>query len=287
MRVLIPCDTDPKGISGGLTFLRNFKKGLEQAGQWSVKEGEADVCLIPGATMITRETFYDIKKRMPIILRIDGIPEDWRNRGTGTTRLKEFAKEADAVVYQSHFSRDYLGLLLKRDGGVIYNGVDFSIFNPTGKEAILSKGEPRILHVMWRQDPNKRPEEVIHLFRAINLINPKALLVLVGRYPEGWANYNFGFFNNEKFIHIENAKDEELAKIMRACDTLWFPSYADTCPNTVAEALACGLKVDHINQVGGVKELVARGLPDSIKEMAEQYVALFEMILREGVKVEA
>jgi len=237
--------------------------------------------------MITRDTFYEIKKKMPVVLRIDGIPEDWRNRGTGTTRLKEFAKEADAVVYQSQFSRDYMGLLLKRDGGVIYNGVDFTVFNPTGEQAILPEGNPKVLHVMWRQDPNKRPEEVIHLFRAVSLINPKALLVLVGRYPEGWANYNFGFFNNEKFIHIESAREQELAKIMRACDALWFPSYADPAPNIVTEALACGLKVEHINQVGGVKELVARSLPDNIKEMAEQYLALFEMVLRKDTKVEA
>lgn len=287
MKILIPCDTDEKGISGGLTFLRNFKKGLEQAKHWSVKEGKADICLIPSATMVKRETFYEIKKRMPIALRIDGIPEDWRNRGTGTTRLKEFAKEADAVVYQSEFSKDYLGLLLNREGGIIYNGVDFSTFHPTGDKAPLPEGKPKILHVMYRQDPNKRPEEVIHLFRALNIINSDALLVLVGRYPEGWANYNFGFFNNEKFIHIESAREKELAKIMRACDIMWYPSYADPCPNIVSEALACGLKVEHINQVGGVKELVDRGLPDSIEEMAKQYLSLFDMVLRKGVRVEA
>ena len=285
MKILIPIDTDPNAIGGGFTFLRNFKKGLQELGHETVSGGKADIALIPGATMIKRETFYDIKKQMPLVLRIDGIPEDWRNRGTGTTRLKEFAKEADTLVYQSEFSLDYVGSLLDRKGMVIYNGVDYSIFKPTGDKIFLPKANPIILHVMHRQDPNKRPEEVITLYRSVQIVNKDALLVLVGRYPKDWATYNFGFFAGEKFIYIENAREHELAKIMRSCDLMWYPSYADPCPNIVLEALACGLEVTRINPIGGTKELIERGLPDSVKVMAEQYIGLFQMVLRKDVKI--
>ena len=285
MIILAPVDTDPNGIGGGLTWLRNFKKGVERLGHFVKDKGDADIALIPAPTMVSRETFEDVKKRMPVILRVDGVPEDWRNRGTGTTRLRDFANKANAIVFQSEFSLNFMGAMLDKRGAVIVNGVDFSIFSPSGDEAPLPKGEPRILHVMWRQDPNKRPEEVIESFRAAWIVDKKATLILVGRYPKDWATYNFGFFNGERYIHIESAREQELAKIMRACDVMWYPSYSDTCPNTVLEALACGLTVERYNEVGGVKELVERGVPDSIQEMAKQYVSLFEMVLRKDVKV--
>ncbi len=286
MKVLIPCDTNPNGISGGLTFIRNFKRGLEELGH-TISDIGGHICLIPGATMVKRETFYNIKKQMPVVLRIDGIPEDWRNRGSGTTRLKEYAKEADALVYQSEFSLDYVGSLLGRKGAVIYNGVDYSIFSPSGEEADLPKGNPRILHIMYRQDPNKRPEEVITFYRSVQMLNKEARLILVGRYPKDWANYKFGFFAGEHYTHIESAREHELAKIMRACDVMWYPSFADPCPNIVLEALACGLPVTRTNKIGGTRELIKRGAPDSVKAMAEQYVSLFDLILRKDVKIEA
>lgn len=289
MKILLPIDTDINQVGGAWTFIRNLKKGLEQAGHWLItdRNAEADIALVAGATTVVRETFYEIQKRMPVVLRIDGIPEDWRNRGTGTTRLKEFAKAADGVIYQSEWSRNLVGKLLGRDGGVIYNGVDFDVFKPSGEKAPLPKGNPKVLHVMWRQDPAKRPEEVIWSFREYSLINKNALLVLVGNYPQGWADYNFGLFNDEKFIHIAEAREEELAKIMRACDVLWFPSFADTCPNTVLEAMACGLPVELTNEYGGVEEIVKRGTPDNVRQMAEQYFTFFEFVLRKGVKVVA
>ena len=287
MKILIPCDTDANGIGGGLSFLRNIKKGLEQAKHRVVSSGEADICLVPAPTMIIRETFYDIKKRMPIVLRIDGVPEDWRNRGTGTPRLKEFTKDANVVIYQSDFIKDTLGALLGRKGGVIRNGVDYSIFKPTGSQAPLPKGDPRILHIMWRQDPNKRPEEVIQAYREYYLMNKKSLLVLVGRYPKGWSDYKFGLFKDEKHIHIGSARDEDLAEIMRACDIMWYPSWGDPAPNVVSEVIACGLQVELVSDYGGVKEIVKQGMPNSIKVMAEEYVTVFEMLLRKGVKVEA
>ena len=138
---------------------------------------------------------------------------------------------------------------------------------------------------MYRQEPNKRPEVVIQTFREYSLINRNAILILVGRYPKDWASYNFGFFNNERFEHIESARGEKLAAIMRACDVMWYPSWGDACPNVVAEALACGLKVEHIDSYGGTIELVEQGLPHSAKEMAEQYINMFEIVVRKDVKI--
>ena len=69
--------------------------------------------------------------------------------------------------------------------------------------------------------------------------------------------YGFDFFNNEKVNYIGVIdKPEDMAELMRNNDVLLFPSFADACPQTVIEAINCGLKVEMVNDVGGTKELI-------------------------------
>jgi glycosyltransferase involved in cell wall biosynthesis len=45
------------------------------------------------------------------------------------------------------------------------------------------------------------------------------------------------------------------AMVMRSCDLLFYPSYADPAPNVVLEAMACGLPIIY-QPYGGVHEMV-------------------------------
>lgn len=297
-------------MGGGWAFLRNFKKAGEMTGLFETAEcssvaGGWDVGLIPGATMITRR-YVEIAHlhKKPVFLRVNGIPEDWRNRGTGTTRLRDYANSCDGIIYQSHFSKRIVGGMLGKDGAVVHNGVDLDVFNPKGaKVTDKPYGKPTILFVHHRGDPNKRLEECIAMFREVSLENKEAVLWLVGNYPKDYIQYNFGFFNNEKVYYCEAQKWEELAKYYRSADVLFYPSYADWCPNVVLEALASGCPVLY-NGYGGTKELVGpagqmldpqisynysimnaienkeearkRAEKFSLKKMAENYVKAFK-----------
>lgn len=242
-------------IGGGFTFIQNFIKGLNKLGIETVDCMEdCDVFFISGATLVTRDEFKrarELKKK--IILRVDGIPEDWRNRGTGWSRLKDFAREADVVVYQSGFTKNVIGRMLNRDGVVIYNGVDKSIFKP--RKVNKKFGNPSILHINFRGDPNKRWDEVISRFREHRLDNPDAKISFVGNYPKEMIQYNFGFerdiCRHTGVINNPNV----LASLMQEYDYIAFPSFADPCPNTLIEAMSCGLTPLWVNPYGGQAEI--------------------------------
>ena len=130
MRIFLP-QRNREGIGGGWTFSNNLQRTLKDKVKFIDKIEDCDIYLISGATMADRASIFKAKElKKKIILRVDGIPEDWRNRGTGWPRLRDFAKEADIIIYQTKFIQNTVGGLLKRIGYVIYNGVDKSIFKP-------------------------------------------------------------------------------------------------------------------------------------------------------------
>jgi len=279
-----------KKIGGGPSFVRNFCKIIKSMGHEYTRCGSGqnwDVGFCPGATMTTREDWEMAKLRQrafkkPLILRVDGIPEDWRNRGTGWSRLRDYAKEANEVIYQSCFIRDTVGKLLRRpEGKVIYNGIDTKVFTPKG-DKFPKFGNPSILHINYRKDPNKRWDEVITRFRYFKLKHPGAAITFVGNYPSDIVQYNFGlgmYERNKDWQYLPaTANREELAKIMRSADFFAYPSFADPMPNVLIEALSCGLKPVWINDYGGQKEIVDNWdkIDWSKERMVKDYLELFE-----------
>ena len=121
----------PDKLGGGWSFARNFAKGLGEVSNYD----EADIYFICGPTMVSYDDVEKAKQDgKKIVLRIDNIVRNSRNRNTGMTRMKRFAELADLVVFQSEYSRELLGeRFLKRNGPVILNSCDTDIFNTKGR----------------------------------------------------------------------------------------------------------------------------------------------------------
>ena len=262
-KVYIPSDSK-MSIGGGWTAKRNIESVLN-----IVKTpDEADISLIMGATMITRDTFKECKEKTKVVLRLDGVPEDWRNRGAGWSRLRDFYKDADGVICQSKFISKTVRAWLHKETKVCprwiisYNGLDKNIFTPkrADGEPKQRKDQTRILCVGSRKDANKRLEEVIELYRYHKLYTPDSIITFVGIFPTEIKEQQFGLYDMEQgkdwqYLGIIN-QPLEMAAIMRSNDEFWFPSFADPSPNVLLEALHCGLEPKHICDYGGAKELV-------------------------------
>jgi len=284
-------------VGGGNTFQRNFKKGLKSLGipyQHCHGGFDWDVAFCPGATMTTRYYWElgQMKRKLgkKIILRVDGVPEDWRNRGTGWSRLRDYAKQSDLVIYQSDHIASTVGRLLGVKGPVIYNGCDRSVFRPSGVK-LPRFGSPSVLYVNFRKgENNKRVEEAIERFRYYKLDNKDATMTFVGNFSKKqflWNSQHWDF----GMLDMESKKDwqylgiikerEKLAEVMRSCDYIAFPSFADPCPNTLIEAMSCGCKPLWINDYGGQKEIVDNfdTYDWSLRSMASRYVEEIEKIL--------
>lgn len=269
-------------IGGGWTFTKNF---YELAGEHLVGTvDECDIFFITGATLVKRHEISEAKdKGKKIVLRVDGVPEDARNRGTGWSRLRDYAKMADLVIYQSNFIKDTVGRLLNAKRiGIIYNGVDTNVFNATDK----TYKEDSILYVNYRKgEQNKRVEEAIERFRYYKLDHPEAKMTFVGLFPKVIREWNFWLLDLKKGVDYDYygvaVSRVELANIMREHEYIAFPSFADPCPNTLIEAMACGCKPLWINKYGGQHCIVTRwdGMDWSREHMVKSYLESFEGIL--------
>jgi glycosyltransferase involved in cell wall biosynthesis len=294
MKILFLNEPRPDKIGGGLTFFRNLTRGLNELNIEYTHdiEDQWDVALVCGATMVKRSKFDKAKLMGKVVIRIDGVPEDWRNRGTGWSRLRDYARESHSVIYQSEFSKNTTGRLVgRKDGSVIPNGVDKSIFRPDG-EKFPEFGSPSILYCNYRKgENNKRVEEAVERFRQFKIDNPKSTMTFVGNFSKKqfrWdeIDWDFSLLDMERggdwqYVGIIGNR-EELAKIMRSCDKLAFPSFADPAPNTLIEALHCGLEPIWTCPYGSTDEIISLfkdGYDFSLSHMTELYVDFLSSLL--------
>jgi glycosyltransferase involved in cell wall biosynthesis len=169
------------------------------------------------------------------------------------------------------------------DSCIIPNGVNTKIFKPYSK-------------VSAREELGLHPDEKIVLFAAngiqkniwkdyktlkssltiISANNKKVLCIALG---ENAPSINIG---SVEIRFIPYQRDPGLvARYYQAADVYVHPSRADTFPNTVLEALACGTPVV-ASKVGGIPEQIIEGktgylVPEGDeKKMAEKIICLLE-----------
>lgn len=280
MKIALPNDSQ-QGRGGGWSFRRNFIKGLgphvlhEFVENWR----EADLCLVTSSTMIRKETWVEMRNaKKKIVLRVDNAPRNSRNRNTGSSYLKKFATEADGVIYQSEWSLNYLRPWLNPSKYTIcYNGVDTDIFKPQGSRRDFG-GKPTYLYSRFNRDETKRWETVWYRYQKIQRDNPEARLVIVGKFSPENLEYDFDFFQGERWDFLSVVDDDkEMAEIYRSCEFLFAPYYMDCYSNTYLEALACDCRLFEPDMSGGTPELISNGVID-LKEMVGNYLAFFQTL---------
>jgi glycosyltransferase involved in cell wall biosynthesis len=248
------------GVGGGGTFTRNFIKALSGSVNFT-DFNSCDVYFIPGATMVDKEEVREAKKQnKKIVLRVDNYLEDSKNRNSGMSRLIEFSKIADRVIYQSNWSRKILKCFCG-DGDVILNAVDTDIFFPD-KEI---KEKKKVFYSKFSRNESKNFHEVIGFWRDFNLPKVKEdwELVFVGRFSDEIRkiNHPFEFHNKERFSYLGVLDACSIAQVLRGCCFAYLPYYNDACSNTILECQACNVPVIH-NGTGGNNEIVVNGFVD-------------------------
>jgi len=292
-----------QGVGGGWTFMHNLRKGLELIKadvEFVDNVDECDIYFISGSSMVTREEVMQTKaKGKKIILRVDNIARNSRNRNTGTTRLYDFAQVADHVIFQSEWAKNKILPLIDSEkdeingnglygqGGkkqfdikrssTIINGVNTHIFSTQG-DKLEKTVDTRYLIIRFNRDNNKRLEESLDMFTEEWIKNKNIELFIVGNYSRELVNSYFDFYLGERYQFfgvIENRT--QLAGIMRSCDILLYPSYSDACPNSVLEARACGVEVWHRGHAG-IPEVMNYDLDISLERMAKEYYQLMKSL---------
>lgn len=257
---------EPGRIGGGWTFMDNLASGISDM----VSNYEnSDVFFISSPSIIQRgeveQAKLDGKK---IVLRIDNVIRNSRNRNTGMTRMKDFCDMADLVIYQSEWAKKFLMPFTKKDGTVILNGVDTNKFKNDNKGANDS-----YLYVRSSRDEGKQWIMAWYWFVG----NP-GTLEIVGKFSYDNLQYNFDFYDDERYTFMGEQKN--MVDSYHRNKNFLYTYLNDACSNTLLEARASGCRIVDVFgmlSTGGAPEIMA--CEDiSVERMCRQYREALEAL---------
>jgi glycosyltransferase involved in cell wall biosynthesis len=234
---------------------------------------------------------WRIRRRgIPVVQRLDGM--NWLHRmsptkGSGKRDLRHYLRAeygnfilawirnrlASCLVYQSEFARNWWERVYgpaPAASRVIYNGVDLDIYTPVGK------GSPpddhwRVLMVEgsllggYQQGLEAAMRLVEELLAAHSRSSgQKGELLVAGRVPPAtqayWQQYleRKGLQERSTLTWAGLVDSWRIPEIDRSAHLLYSGDIHAACPNSVIEALGCGLPVLAFD-TGALPELVCGG----------------------------
>ena len=261
-----------EGIGGTASFRRKFEAGLLRRGiEISHNAGEpADAVLVIGGTKNLLSLWKAHRGGVRIVQRLDGINWIHRRRRTG---LRHFLRAeygnfilslirsriATHILYQSEFSqRWWESWYGKSRAGcsVVHNGIDLTEYRPPDSPRSAG-GRCRLLVV----EGSLGGGYDMGLDNAVRLAETLAgkhgfpvELMVVGRITDEHRQM-VEAHAHVPIIWAGLLPPEQIPETDRSADILFSADLHPACPNSVIEALACGVPVVAFD-TGAVKELV-------------------------------
>lgn len=261
-------------MGGPVSFHHRFVKGLEGRGYQRVSSPLSERCgalLVIGGTSRLDLLLRAKRRGVRIVQRLNGM--NWIHRKTKVdwkyflrceynNWLLAFIRRrlADRVIYQSEFARSWWQTVYRvvpAPHRVVYNGVDLKTYTSEGA------GTPPADHVRLLLVEahvgggyEKGLENAIRLTQTLGEKHSLPVeLMVVGQVADdlkAFWNENSGIWITWKGI----VRREAIPEIDRSAHLLFSSDLNAACPNSVIEALACGLPVIGF-ATGSLPELVS------------------------------
>lgn len=265
------------GLGGMVSFQAKFINGLEARNipyTFDLTHPENTAILVIGGTRQLWKLWRAKRRGVRVVQRLNGM--NWLHRVENTppraalraeinNRILAFIRRflADRIVYQSEFSRDWWNQVYGERQlpiRVVYNGVDLEKYSPNGGETppddhfriVLVEGHlsgayARGLETAVRLAQNvvddvALPIELMVVGDVSNVVKARAHSMA----PDLWITWR------------GVVPRESIPSINRTAHVLFSTDLNAACPNSVVEALACGLPVVAYD-TGALSELVNEG----------------------------
>ena len=264
-----------KGFGGPSSFQSKLKKGLQQSGitvHHDIHDPTTRALLVIAGTRRFNDLIYAKRNGIRIVQRLDGM--NWLHK-KHSTGLRHYLRSermnlqlsitrrffADAIVYQSKFTRDWWNTVfgpLQSPHTVIYNGVDIDEFS-AGDVPYQNENEIRLLVVegSFKGGHERDLKNAVEAANSIaSLTNLPVALLIAGKVPEVFK-HNLHVNKKVTIEWLGMVPHKEIPELDRSAH-LFFPAEINAaCPNSLIEALACGLPVIGY-ATGSLPELVGK-----------------------------
>lgn len=264
------------GVGGMVSFREKLAKGLAKRGvgvSFATADSPYEAILVIGGTRDLAGLWRAKHRGVRIVQRLDGMNWIHHKRRTGWRHYlrAEYgniilslirSRLADHIIYQSHFSHQWWERvygLSQIPWHVVHNGVDLERYTPDGMSD-LPGDHFRILLVEGTIGGGYE----LGLLSAIQMgeklhftYSHEVEVMVVGRVSaslqQEWKrrteiNMNFA----------GQVPGEKIPEIDRSAHVLYAADINPACPNSVIEALACGLPVAGFD-TGALSEIITEG----------------------------
>lgn len=225
------------------------------------------VYLLSNSVYLTRYAIRNLKKnKIPIIHNQNGVfYKGWYGNGwkKKNAEMSYQFHNADYVFYQSKFSKSCSEIFLgKREGPseILYNAVDTNFFKPI-KRKDLNPNLKILVTGKYQEHLYNNLEFSIHVLKKIIDNKFQANITFAGYYDNQVKkklinlSLRYGLADKIKFSGIY--KQENANNLYNSYDLYFYFVHQSNCPNSVIEAMSCGLPVICQN-TGGLPEIVNR-----------------------------
>jgi len=247
-----------ESISGPTTFMKNLKKYLDNTGFSYFKSPKhAKLTFFPN--ILSKKILAAHKKRGgKVIQRLDGIHYPSKHQEKYIQLNKDikdiYQNYSDHIIFQSEHSKDQCFALFEKKEkdqySVIHNGVDKSIFYPERTSISAKQGTIKFI--------------TTGSFRNVDMVEPiiKALdqlkdeidfeYMLIGPIKNKDI---FPLIEIDYLTHFCEKDQKKLANLLRESDIFIYSFLNPPCPNSVLEAVSCGVPIVGFDS-GAMSELL-------------------------------
>ncbi|GMV34599.1 MAG: hypothetical protein KPEEDBHJ_00967 [Anaerolineales bacterium] len=261
-----------EGTGGMASFRLKFEQGLRvrKLDVTHNLDDNADAVLVIAGTRLLPGLSRVRRRGIRVVQRLDGI--NWVHRvkwsGMKYTVRAEYGnmmlalirnRFADRVVYQSHFIRKWWegwGGVANAPGTVIHNGVDLLAYTQNGEgDRPTDKCRMLLLEGSLARGLNSGLFHAVAVAQKLQVKFPIEVVV-AGTVDEATqAKFAQSGKSNLSVKFLGTIPRTEVPKLARSSHLMYCAEVNPPCPNSVIEALACGLPVIGFD-TGSLRELV-------------------------------